>query len=604
MKSRVFGIDLGTTNSAIAVYMGNDVSEVIRLENGDTILPSCIMALDDGSFVVGDEAYNKRYLPSVASSVKEYMGTDKVIRLVTEGGKIVAMRPEEVGAEVIKALVDKVRYLYTDVMDVCITVPAAFTSSAREATRRAGELAGLNVVAIINEPTSAALCYRTKESETVLIYDLGGGTFDTSVLKIDTIGSKKKQSIDTNFAGFGINLGSDEVDGESDKTTCTVLCSRGDVKTGGNNIDHEILKYMELVFKSKSKTRTKGNDFEHYFTKEFIDKILLEIEMVKKQMHDKEKSEFSYDISVDSRHIKNVSEFKRDYPKGITIGFTHKDLVRATETVYKRTKLYMTRAMNSKSVDKNKIKKIILVGGSTESKIIRDLLTRDFPEMELNHSFRAFEIVAKGAAIQSAATKGISSMSITDVAPYTIGIGILVEDVSGNSTVRKVKSIIKKDTKLPIIQRKTFDVENRSNRLRIKIYQGDAILAEDCELLGQLALDRNDKSETVDLEVKINSQGILEFKASSNGVEKSVKLTNVFGTKVEEKTQTKFKKFARRWEDTLVHEGHVIDEDLREALDNYASTGNTDAKALIQSRLATLEEKVEMSVEKTSFFGE
>ena len=235
-KNVSFGIDLGTTNSCISMMRaGTSVPKVIPLRNGNT-LPSCVMLNRDGTFTVGIDAYNKRFEKSTIYSVKRYMGSDKIIHLES-GSCCKDSTPEEVSAEILKELViEASEYVGCDIIkDVTITVPAHFNDAQRRATQTAGRLAGLNVIGIINEPTSAGLLYgidNAKSNQTIIVYDLGGGTFDVSILKV----TKELKS----FPMLGINT-----NGEYNKTAINIIANDGDVHLGGDDIDKNLADYAD-----------------------------------------------------------------------------------------------------------------------------------------------------------------------------------------------------------------------------------------------------------------------------------------------------------------------------------------------------------------------
>lgn len=597
--TRCFGCDLGTTNSALSTYIGNDASEIITLETGKTTIPSCVMLNNDGSLTVGEIAYEYRYLPSVAYSVKKYMGTDKIITLKAENGTTRDFKPEEIGAEVIKELVKRAAYMYPNIKNICITVPAAFNNSQREATRRAGELAGLNVVSIINEPTSAALCYNVVKSEDILIYDLGGGTFDTTILRATVPENVKMSGL--NFTNLGIDLSGEESEANN-KPVYNVLTSKGDSMLGGDDIDEELLKMGIRDFNSSLKSKGLQGTFETYIKDDYRIYLKLRIEQMKKQIHNKPGSSLPI-TKIDHNFLveENIKKLETAFKGSNYFYFNYDMLVKATKIIFNKTRTLVNRALASGNVNRNNINKIILVGGSTESEILRSLLRETYKECEINIGFKPYDIVAQGASIQAAIDCGISTLNLTDVSPYTIGVGIIEENEDTGRRINKVSQIIKKDTKLPVIKRNQFKVDNKSNALEIKIYQGEGILTSDCTLIGTLRLDREYESETATLVTKINTDGIVEFQAESGNVTNKIELMNIFGVDKKENQRTnKFIRIARRWRDSFNLANIEISGELKEAFDKFEETGDTEAKGIIISKL---EEIPETDLRKTSNFG-
>lgn len=597
-NKRVFGCDLGTTNSALSVYLGNDTSQVIAFENGKTTMPSCVMLNSDGTLTVGEEAYKNRYLPSVAYSVKKYMGSDKIITLTAENGTKRDFKPEEIGAEVIKEMIKRASYLYKDIKDICITVPAAFDNSQREATRRAGELAGLNVVSIINEPTSASLCYNVTKSEDILVYDLGGGTFDTTILRIEVADDSNSDS-GLNFAGLGIDISESISKEESSRPIYSVLTSSGDTKLGGDNIDECVLQNLISRFNTRLKGKKLKGDFETYFEDNMKDFLLLRIEATKKKIHNMPGSNLEI-TDIPEGFCKNYKVIKNAFTSEPIFTVDYADIVEATKRIYARTKIILNRALANSNVNRNNVKKFILVGGSTENEILRDFLRRDFSDCEINHAFKPYEIVAQGASIQAAVDCGLSNMNITDISPYTIGVGVIEESEDGKKRTNKVSPIIKKDTKLPVIKHNKFTVDNKANELGIKIYQGDSTFVEDCNCIGQLVLERLTQSETVILVTKIDTNGILEFKVEGGGASKTIQLMNVFGVNTEsKKNSSKYTRYSKKWRAALISEGVKIEGELAKAFEEYGSTGSESAKEYIKKEL----DKFSNNIEKTSNFS-
>ena len=489
MNDVTFGIDLGTTNSCISMLQSNtSVPKIIPLKDGNT-LQSCVMLNEDGTFTVGKEAYEHRYEDSAIYSVKRFMGTDKDI-LLQAGDKKVLLKPEEVSAKILREIVDQAeKYVGKGIIkDVTITVPAHFNDMQRRATQKAGELAGLNVINIINEPTSAGLLYgldNAKSNETILVYDLGGGTFDVSILRV--VKNLRK------FPLLGINT-----NGEYDDTSISIVANDGDVHLGGDDIDEKMLHYVT----------NRMSDF-YGVSGEYIEENLMtkrEIEMLKLIIEQFKKSGLkTFYYSICDRENVDVKFDGKEYEE-----FCFRE-------VFNKTFEYVSRAMASAGV--SMIDHIVLVGGSTKSPVIRKMLKEKFPNIDIMSSFEPDLSVALGASISSASALGVSKIAtITDVVP--LSIGVVVMDENGN---KKFSKILKKDTQLPCRAIQTYTAkgdEDASDNVTVRIYQGESI--NDISKLyniGTVSVECH--SSNVSIEFVCDLNGVLScFVHSDGNVEK------------------------------------------------------------------------------------
>ena len=441
MNNVSFGIDLGTTNSCISLIQSNTtVPKIIPLKDGNT-LPSCVMLNEDGSYTIGKDAYEHRYEDSAIYSVKRFMGTDEDI-LLRNGDASVILKPEEVSSIILKEIaIQASKYVGNDIIkDVTITVPAHFNDAQRRATQKAGELAGLNVINIINEPTSAGLLYgldNAKGNETILVYDLGGGTFDVSILRV--VKNLRK------FPLLDLNM-----NGEYNDTSISIVANDGDIHLGGDDIDENVLHFV---------TKKLGEKLG--FTQKDVEEKLLgniKMEELKLRLEKFKKSGltlFSYTINgYESVSVElSGKEFEEE----------------CYRPIFNRTFEYVSRAMASAGV--TQVNHIVLVGGSTKSKIIQKMLKEKFPNIDIMNSFEPDLSVALGASISSATTLGISKIAtITDVVPMSIGV--LVNGQDGN---KKFSKILRKDTQLPCRSIQFYGVgDSDSNLVSINVYQGES----------------------------------------------------------------------------------------------------------------------------------
>lgn len=572
-----FGIDLGTTNSAISVLRSGKIPDIIKLDNGSSTLPSCVLWTGKGDeFIVGEEAYKNRYKASAIYSVKRMMGSDEDI-VLKYGNKEKVMKPEEVSALILKELAKQASKQYGEVKDVVITVPAYFDNKQLEATRKAGELAGLNVLKTFREPTSASLLYNiedTGKSEVqVLVYDLGGGTFDVSLVKISQ--TKDTSEIDSIY-GFTSNNVSDE----SGNLTLSVIRTDGDSHLGGDDIDNELYAILE------EKLSAKGVNVK-YIPKETKEQLKLKLESKKK------------DFAIG--HLMNMN-FKLNDSKGTEVKeqilFTTEDFFRATEVIYKKTKKLVENTLsgfNSELLDS-----IVLVGGSTKSTLLKSMLKRDFPSVKIDDALNPDESVALGAAVEAHRVKfGDNNVSVFDVLP--LSIGILADG--------KIHKLIMRNQVVPYSATKIFtNTRDNQEQISVHVYQGNSNRPEECINLGSLVIKDipKGKAHTVKIQVKleVNAEGILQCGVLVGDTYKNLILTNLFTGKenttkdvTSNVDKTKVKKVGRwrsltkRLDDLDAYklnellDGYMIGEvEEKEVIDFIQSHRTTEVKATIRKR--------------------
>lgn len=528
-----FGIDLGTTNSAISVLRNGKIPDIIKLRSGRNVLPSCVLWTGKGDeFIVGDEAYQNRYKPNAIYSVKRMMGEDTDI-VLKYGGKEKTLKPEEVSALILKELVEQASDQYGNIKDVVITVPAYFNNKQLEATRKAGELAGLNVLKTFREPTSAALLYNMEDSnkteEQVLVYDLGGGTFDVSLVKISKITDTKE--IDEIY-GFKNPLVVDK----SGSTTYSVLRTDGDSHLGGDDIDNELYNLLE------DKLREQGID-PQYIPREVKESLKLRLENKKKL------SAFAHRIHL---------EFKLQDGKGTKINtdvdFSLNDFYEATNKIYRKTKKIMDNALSGINMDL--IDSIVLVGGSTKSNILKELLRKDFPFAKIDDALNPDESVALGAAIEAKRIRyGDNNVNVFDVLP--LSIGILADG--------KIKKLIMRNQVVPFTTTQIFSTtRDNQEEISVDIYQGNSNRADECINLGSLILRDIPKGKAgkviIKVKLEVNAEGILKCAVQVGEKYKDIVLTNLFTgkdtdkisntsvDKVEERKLKRWRAFANKLE--------------------------------------------------------
>ncbi len=489
---KIFGIDLGTTNSAIAIRTSSTVPKLIQIGK-KTTLPSCVM-WENGEFIVGEAAYEKRYQSNVIYSVKRLMGSDESITLI-DGDNTITLTPAEVSSHILKELCKRASVHYNDITDVVITVPAYFNQKQIEDTLKAGELAGLNVHHILKEPTSAGYIYSNiddSESGEQIIYDLGGGTFDVthSILLKKT---PKVQEVIKNLESY-YNIKLDQTIGENnDKYYSRVLGTYGDMHLGGDDIDRELAR----ILLKKAKISKRDIDDED------LEKLILECEKFKKSgIHGSEST-----IS------------------GVTFKMDQEVLREATREVYNKT-LHIMQPLFSNIKSKN-IKSIILVGGSTKSPFIREWLSKDFPMATVVCSLNPDETVAQGAASVGYDIAGGVPFKFQDVLP--LAIGVLVDE-------ERISTCLPTNTSIPYSTSKVYTtLYDNQEVLEVKLYQGLSSDPSNCTFLGTIRIENLPPAKKGELDILLDFilsvDGRLHVQATIGDLTEEIEIENIFSVK-------------------------------------------------------------------------
>lgn len=564
-----FGIDLGTTNSAIAIVKEGNIPEIIPLENGKVTMPSCVMWLGEDSngvdkFIVGHEAYKRRHLSNVIYSVKSLMGTDKKITLEYEGNKK-EFTPVQISAEILKGLCEQIKYKYPEVKDVVVTVPAYFNNNKIKDTQEAGRLAGLNLLATFREPTAAALLYtairKSNEDENILVYDLGGGTFDISLVKSKRVDIRPE--IDEIY-GFEPPKGED-----SNGIMLDVIAKNGDMKLGGDDLDTEMRRLMFNKIESQGYSTTN-------LTKETEELILLKLEDMKKGGTLKN-GPGNYKDEWTLKYTDGTPEVN------VELQITVKDFLIATEKIYRRTKYLLDEML----VDGMIIDSIALVGGSTKSDILKGLLKSDYPDIVINDALNPDESVALGAALQAKRLKyGDKNIKVFDILPLSIGVLV-------NGRVNKV---LYKNQSVPFSQTKRYITsEDNQKVIHIDVYQGNSTIADECEYLGQLAIDNLPPHKKGTLAVmvtlSVDADGVLKCRTKVGDLVKEIELINVVKGTLEDKTNTNDKiktldkvtiKKIGRWRKMIEKQDNMDKREELNSLVNAFENGNIDEDYLVE----------------------
>ncbi len=493
--AKVVGIDLGTTNSVVAVMEGGKPTVIANAE-GFRTTPSVVAYTKTGDRLVGQIAKRQAVMNTENTfySVKRFIGRRfdeitneakqvpyKVVK-VNDNVKIEApavnklFAPEEISAQVLRKLVeDASKYLGEKVTQAVITVPAYFNDSQRQATKDAGKIAGIEVLRIINEPTAAALAYGldSRQNETILVFDLGGGTFDVSVLEV----------------GDGV---------------FEVLSTSGDTHLGGDDFDKKIVDWMAETFKA-----TEGIDLRK--DKQALQRLTEAAEKAKIELSSVTQTEINLPfITADANG-----------PKHLDMTLTRAKFEELCSDLIDRCRLPVEQALRDAKLDKSKISEVVLVGGSTRIPAIQELVKRMLGK-EPNQTVNPDEVVAIGAAIQAGVLAGeVKDILLLDVTPLSLG----VETLGGVMT-----KIIPRNTTIPTKKSETFStaVDGQTN-VEIHVLQGEREMAADNKSLGTFRLDGIPPAPRgvpqIEVTFDIDANGILSVKAKDKGTGKEQSIT-------------------------------------------------------------------------------
>ncbi|WP_337898219.1 molecular chaperone DnaK [Mesomycoplasma ovipneumoniae] len=473
-KEIILGIDLGTTNSVVSI-IENQKPIVLENPNGKRTTPS-VVAFKNGEEIVGDAA--KRQLetnPEAIASIKRLMGSDKTVRANDRDYK-----PEEISAKILAYLKEYAeKKIGHKVSKAVITVPAYFDNAQREATKNAGKIAGLEVARIINEPTAAALAFgldKIEKEMKVLVYDLGGGTFDVSVLELSN-------------------------------GTFEVLSTSGDNHLGGDDWDNQIVDWMIKRIKEEY-------DFDAKSDKMALTRLKEEAEKTK--------------INLSNQSVSTISlpflGLGKNGPINVELELKRSEFEKMTAHLIDRTRKPIVDALKQAKIEASELDEVLLVGGSTRMPAVQTMIEHTLNKKP-NRSINPDEVVAIGAAIQGGVLAGdISDVLLLDVTPLTLGI----ETLGGVST-----PLIPRNTTIPVTKSQIFSTaEDNQTEVTISVVQGERQLAADNKMLGRFNLSgiepapRGLPQIEVSFSIDVNGITTVSAKDKKTGKEQTITIKN------------------------------------------------------------------------------
>ncbi len=532
--SKIIGIDLGTTNSCVSVLEGGEAT-IIANPEGERTTPS-VVAFKKGEKIVGSPAKRQAITNlNTVSSIKRLIGSSKKVEL--EGKKY---SPEEISAMILSYMKDYAeKYLGSKVTKAVITVPAYFNDAQRQATKNAGKIAGLEVERIINEPTAAALAYgldKQEDNHTILVYDLGGGTFDVSIMEL----------------GDGV---------------FEVKSTSGNNKLGGDDFDERLIDYFVKEFK-------KDNGVDLSKDKMAMQRLKEVAEKAKKELSSMTTTQVSAPFITQGE----------DGPLHLDMNLTRAKFEDLVGDLIESTLEPVKKAMKDAKVKKEDIDKVLLVGGSTRIPMVQKLIEKELGKAP-SHEVNPDEVVAMGAAIQGGVLTGeVDDIVLLDVTPLSLGL----ETLGGVMTV-----LIPRNTTIPTTKKQVFSTAaDNQPAVDIHILQGERSMAADNKTLGNFQLTGIPAAPRgvpqIEVSFDIDANGIVNVKAKDLGTNKEQAITITSNTALTDEEIEKMMKEAE--------EHKAEDEKRKEAAD----TRNDAESLIFQTEksLKDLGDKVEKKEKK------
>lgn len=491
---KIIGIDLGTTNSVVSVMEGGEV-KVIPNHEGNRITPSVVAFTDKGDILVGDPAKRQAVTnpKNTIYSIKRFMGRrhseveseEKIVPYKVVGGKEEYVKvdvngrqytPPEISARVLMKLKEAAEnYLGHKVLKAVVTVPAYFNDAQRQATKDAGQVAGLDIVRIINEPTAAALAYglEKKKEEKICVFDLGGGTFDVSVLEVE-------------------------------EGSIEVLATNGDTHLGGDDFDEVLIKYIANDFE-----KTNGVDLRKDAMA--LQRLREAAEKAKKELSSAQNTEINLPfITADASGAKHLQ-----------MSISRAQFEKLIDPLVERCRKPVEQALKDAKLSPSQIDEVVLVGGSTRVPMVVELVKKVFGGKEPHKGVNPDEVVSVGAAVQGAIIGGdVKDVVLLDVTPLSLGI----ETEGGIMT-----PLVERNTTIPASKSQVFSTaSDNQTAVTVRVFQGERQMANDNRLLDQFNLEgiplapRGVPQIEVTFDIDVN--GILSVKAKDKGTGKEHKV--------------------------------------------------------------------------------